>query len=168
MGLKLSRRWTAIAFLASVLPVLVNHLVSHPVALVDLLAPSPIATIFFFYGAVKLLSVPPPDAKVAARFLAGIFAGATLVWCLRMVVIWSSIGGTNESGRADLTIADGDASASHPGTQHTTAVPPFSLRSMRSRPPWAASATTSYAAKLVPGNSMLAVGGEEFVVLLSP
>jgi diguanylate cyclase (GGDEF)-like protein len=105
VGLKLNRRWTAIAFLVSVLPVLVNHLVSHPVVLVDILAPSPIATIFFLYGAVKLLSVPPPDTKVAARFLAGIFAGAALVWSLRMVVIWSSIGGTNEGERADLTIA---------------------------------------------------------------
>jgi diguanylate cyclase (GGDEF)-like protein len=102
---KLNRRWTAIAYLACVLPVLVNHLGSHPVVLVDILAPSPIANLLFLYGAVKLLGAPPPDAKIAARLLAGIFICAVLVWSVRMFAIWSSIGETNSGERADLTIA---------------------------------------------------------------
>jgi diguanylate cyclase (GGDEF)-like protein len=102
---KLNRRWTTIAFLASVLPVLVNHLGSQPSVLVDILAPSPIAGLLFLYGAVKLLRAAPPDAKAASRFLAGIFLCAVLVWSLRLTVIWSSIGGTNDRERADLTIA---------------------------------------------------------------
>ncbi len=102
---RLNRRWTVIAFLASVLPVLVNHLGSQPSVLVDILAPSPIAGLLFLYGAVKLLRAAPPDARVASRFLADVFLCAVLVWSLRVMVIWSSIGGTNDRERADLTIA---------------------------------------------------------------
>jgi diguanylate cyclase (GGDEF)-like protein len=59
----------------------------------------------FILAAVVLVRDPPPDARVAARFLAAIFIFSVLVWSLRMFAIWSSIGGTNDRDRADLVVA---------------------------------------------------------------
>jgi diguanylate cyclase (GGDEF)-like protein len=102
---RLNRRWTTIGFAASVLPIIVNHIGGHYLVLIDILAPAPIANVLFILGAVKLVSDPPPDAKDASRFVAGIFLFSVLVWSLRMLAIWTSIGGTNDRDRADLTIA---------------------------------------------------------------
>jgi diguanylate cyclase (GGDEF)-like protein len=102
---KLNRRWLAAGFLASVVPILWNHLGNHFEVLIDILAPAPLANILFIVAAVALIRVPPPDAKSASRFVAGIFLFSVLVWSCRMVAIWSSIGGTNDRDRADLTIA---------------------------------------------------------------
>jgi diguanylate cyclase (GGDEF)-like protein len=102
---KLNRRWLAAGFLASIAPIIWNHLGNHFVVLVDILSPAPLANILFVIAAVALIRVPPPDAKAASRFVAGIFLFSVLVWSCRMVAIWSSIGGTNDRDRADLTIA---------------------------------------------------------------
>jgi diguanylate cyclase (GGDEF)-like protein len=102
---KLNRRWLAAGLLATIAPIIWNHLGNHFVVLVDILSPAPLANILFIIAAVALIRVPPPDAKAASRFVAGIFLFSVLVWSCRMVAIWSSIGGTNDRDRADLTIA---------------------------------------------------------------
>src|SRR5207244_503707 len=73
--------------------------------LVDILSPAPIANVLFIIGAVMLVRRPPGDAKSAARFLAAILLFSVVVWSLRVLVIWRSVGGTNDRERADLTIA---------------------------------------------------------------
>ncbi len=102
---KLNRRWLAAGFLATIAPIVWNHLGNHFVVLIDILSPAPLANILFIIAAVALIRVPPLDAKAASRFVAGIFLFSVLVWSLRMFAIWSSIGGTNDRDRADLTIA---------------------------------------------------------------
>jgi diguanylate cyclase (GGDEF)-like protein len=102
---RLDRRWTTAGFLASSVPIVLNHFGGHYSVLVDIIAPAPIANVLFVLGAVVLVRRPPVDAKAAARFLAGILMFSVLVWTLRLLAIWSSIGGTNDRDRADLTIA---------------------------------------------------------------
>ncbi len=102
---RLDRRWTAIALVVSLVPLLINHLGGRYEVLVDILAPAPIANVLFVFAVVALLRDPPPSAVGAARFLAAIFAFTVLVWSLRMVAIWASIGGTNDRERADLIVA---------------------------------------------------------------
>jgi diguanylate cyclase (GGDEF)-like protein len=102
---KLDRRWLGIGFVASIVPILWNHLGGNYVVLIDILSPAPLANILFIVGAVALIRVPPADAKAASRFVDGIFLFSVLIWTLRMVAIWASIGGTNDRDRADLTIA---------------------------------------------------------------
>jgi diguanylate cyclase (GGDEF)-like protein len=102
---RLDRRWTTAGFLASIVPIVLNHFGGHYSVLVDIIAPAPIANVLFVLGAVVLVRRPPVDAKAAARFLAGILIFSVLVWTLRLLAIWSSIGGTNDRDRADLTIA---------------------------------------------------------------
>jgi diguanylate cyclase (GGDEF)-like protein len=102
---RLDRRWTTAGFLASIVPIVLNHFGGHYSVLVDIIAPAPIANVLFVLGAVVLVRRPPVDAKAAARFLAGILVFSVLVWTLRLLAIWSSIGGTNDRDRADLTIA---------------------------------------------------------------
>jgi diguanylate cyclase (GGDEF)-like protein len=108
-GFRLNRRWTALGLLASIVPIVANHFANHfgghYSVLVDIIAPAPIANILFVLGAVMLVRDPPPDAKAAARFLAAIFGFSVLVWTLRLIAIWSSLGGTNDRDRADLTVA---------------------------------------------------------------
>ncbi len=104
-GFRLNRRWTALGLFASIVPIVINHLGGHYSVLVDIIAPAPIANILFVLGAVMLVRDPPADAKAAARFLAAIFVFSVLVWTLRLIAIWSSLGGTNDRDRADLTVA---------------------------------------------------------------
>jgi len=104
-GVRLDRRWIGAAYALSVLPILYNHLGGHYLALVDFLAPAPIANVLFVYAAVPLLRRPPPAAYGAARFLAGILLFSVLVWTLRMAAIWTSVGDSNDRDRADLVIA---------------------------------------------------------------
>lgn len=104
---RLNRRWTTLAFLASILPIIVNHVArgaSYSV-LVDFLSPAPIANVLYIIGAVVLIRRPPRAAMHAARFLAGILIFCVGVWTLRMMGLVLSVGATNDRDRADLTIA---------------------------------------------------------------
>jgi lysylphosphatidylglycerol synthetase-like protein (DUF2156 family) len=112
---RLNRRWTTLAFVASILPIVINHVSGHYQVLVDILAPAPIANILFILAAVVLVRRPPPDARFAARFVAGIFAYNVVVWSVRMVAVWESIGGTNDRDRAVL-----DRGSEHGGGAATT------------------------------------------------
>jgi diguanylate cyclase (GGDEF)-like protein len=103
--LRLRRRWLAAGFVASVVPIVVNHLGDHYSVLVDFLSPAPLANLLFLIGAVTLLRDPPPDAKAAARFLSALFLLSIAVWTLRMLLLWLSVGGSNDRDRADLTVA---------------------------------------------------------------
>jgi diguanylate cyclase (GGDEF)-like protein len=102
---RLDRRWTMLAFVATVIPIVINHTAGHYNVLIDILAPGPIANILFMLAAIVLVRRPPPDARFAARFVAGIFTYNVIVWSLRMYLVWASIGATNDRDRADLTIA---------------------------------------------------------------
>jgi diguanylate cyclase (GGDEF)-like protein len=102
---RLNRRWVTAGLIASILPIILNHVGPHYEVLVDILAPAPIANILFIYAAVVLVYDPPSDARSGARFLAGTFIFSVLIWTMRMVAIWTSIGATNDRDRADLTIA---------------------------------------------------------------
>ena len=103
--IRLRRRWLAIGYLVSVIPIVINHLSVHPLVLVDFLAPAPLANILFVIAAVALIRRPPADAKTAARFLAAIFTFAVFVWTLRMLSLGLSVAGTNNRDRGDLIVA---------------------------------------------------------------
>jgi diguanylate cyclase (GGDEF)-like protein len=102
---RLHQRWVLVGLAASILPIVINHLSGHYQVLIDLLAPAPIANVVFLIAAVALLRDPPADAPSAARFLAAIFIYVVLVWTVRIALIVTSIGATNDRDRADLTIA---------------------------------------------------------------
>src|SRR5215831_7985270 len=42
-GTRLNQRWVALAYMASVIPIVVNHLGAQPLVLIDFLAPAPLA-----------------------------------------------------------------------------------------------------------------------------
>jgi len=102
---RLNKRWTAIGYAVSVIPIVVNHIGSHPLVLVDFISPAPLANILFVIAAFGLLRTPPRDAKVSARFLAAGFLFGVLVWTLRMLTLLLSVAGTNDRDHGDLTVA---------------------------------------------------------------
>jgi diguanylate cyclase (GGDEF)-like protein len=102
---RVRRSWILPGFIASVIPIVVNHLVAHPNVLVDILSPAPIANVLFIIAALAFLRDPPPSALYAARFVSGVFLFSVVVWTLRMITILTTIGATNDRDRADLTIA---------------------------------------------------------------
>lgn len=102
---RLRRSWILPGFIASVIPIVINHLVAHPNVLVDILAPAPIANVLFIIAALAFLRDAPPAARNAARFVSGVFLFSVVVWTLRMITILTTIGATNDRDRADLTIA---------------------------------------------------------------
>ena len=98
-------RWLGAAYVATMLPIIANHLGGHYQVLIDLTAPAPLANVLFVIAAVVLLRDPPPDARAAARFLAGTLVFAVAVWSARMWILWLSVGATNDRERGDLTVA---------------------------------------------------------------
>ena len=104
-GFRFSRKWLTIGFVASVLPIVINHLRDEFVVLVDLVSPTPLALVLFVVAIVVLLRRPPADAPNAARYLAGILTFTVVVLLVRISMIVASIGGTNDRERADLVIS---------------------------------------------------------------
>jgi diguanylate cyclase (GGDEF)-like protein len=102
---RFNQRWLLAGFVASVLPVVINHIGANPIVLVDFTSSAPLADVLFLIGAWKLLTDPAPDAKSASRFVAFAFVGSVLVWTLRVAGIFVQIGGTNDRDRADLVVA---------------------------------------------------------------
>jgi diguanylate cyclase (GGDEF)-like protein len=102
---RFNQRWLLAAFLASVLPVVVNHMGANPAVLIDFTSSAPLADVLFLIGAWKLFTDPAPDAKSASRFVAFAFVGSVAVWTLRVAGIFVQIGGTNDRDRADLVVA---------------------------------------------------------------
>ena len=98
-------RWVNAAFAVTVLALIINHLRPVYSVLVDMVAPAPIANILYVFAAVVLIRRPPPDAKSASRFLSGILMFCVVVWTVRLLLIWASLGSSNDRGRADLTVA---------------------------------------------------------------
>ena len=104
-GMRLDRRWTWAAYAVTVAVIAANHLREPYSVLVDLLAPAPLANVLFAIGAFALVRRPPPDARSAARFVAGIFVLCIAVWTVRMLVLWLAMGGANDRERTDLTVS---------------------------------------------------------------
>src|SRR4051812_33484791 len=102
---RLRQRWTTLAFLICVAPIVVNHLRPHPLVLVDFFAPALIANVLFILAAIVLVRDPIADAQSASRFLAALMAFSVAIWTLRMISILTSVGATNDRDRADLVIA---------------------------------------------------------------
>jgi len=102
---RFNQRWLLAGFVASVLPVVINHMRANPIVLVDFTASAPLANVLFLIGAWQLFTDPAPDAKSAARFVAMAFVGSVVVWTLRGAGIFVQIGGTNDRERADLVVA---------------------------------------------------------------
>jgi diguanylate cyclase (GGDEF)-like protein len=102
---RFNQRWLLAGFVASVLPVIVNHMGANPIVLVDFTASAPLADVLFLIGAWQLFADPAPDAKSASWFVASAFIGSVVVWTLRAAGIFIQIGGTNDRDRADLVVA---------------------------------------------------------------
>jgi diguanylate cyclase (GGDEF)-like protein len=102
---RLSQRWLLAGFLVSIGPVIVNHVVQHPVVLIDFVSSAPLANVLFLIGAWKLFTDPAPDARSASRFVAIAFVGSVVVWTARIAGLFVQIGGTNDRDRADLLVA---------------------------------------------------------------
>ena len=80
-------RWVAIA-LVPVISVLVwNNFVGEFRPLVNIVAPTLIAIAAFAFGALKLMTGPPADARAAARLVAVACLVAAGVWSLRLLVL---------------------------------------------------------------------------------
>ncbi len=95
----------AYAGLAVSLTVIVLNNLWWSSALVNYIAPSPIAIFLFVYGFVGLLRAPQDDAVDAARFMAGTMAVSAFVWTLRIAFLLNVLGWNTDRDVADLTIA---------------------------------------------------------------
>jgi len=102
---RLHVRWVAPAYLATLALLIANHLRAQPLVIIDFLGTAPLANVLFLIGAIALLLDPPPDARVAARFLAASFCFALAVWTARLILLWLNVGGSNDRDRADLTVS---------------------------------------------------------------
>ena len=102
---RLDKRWISLALGLTFLVLVLNHARPSYSVIIDMVAPAPIANVLYIIAAIALVREPPGDAKSAARFLAALLVFCVVVWTLRLMVIWSSLGGTNDRDRADLTVA---------------------------------------------------------------
>ena len=102
---RFNQRWLFAGFAVSILPVIVNHTLAHPVVLIDFVSSAPLANVLFLIGAWKLLADPAEDARSASRFVALAFIGSVIVWTARIGGLFVQIGGTNDRDRADLLVA---------------------------------------------------------------
>ena len=100
-----NERWLRAAYLATVLPIALNHLRADYLVIVDFVAPALVAILLFVLAGVVLLRDPPQHARNAARFLAATVFFAALVWSVRIPVLLFSLGGSNDRDRSDLTVA---------------------------------------------------------------
>jgi diguanylate cyclase (GGDEF)-like protein len=73
--------------------------------MIDIAAPTLYATTLYCVAIVWLVRNPPPAAHAAARFLAFSMLAVVVTWGVRFVAIWRSLGGTQDTERADLTIS---------------------------------------------------------------
>ena len=102
---RLNLRWVGAAYVVTILLLVGNHMQQEYSVVFDFVAPSPFPNALIIFAIYALLRSPPPDARTAARFLAGVLAFAVVVWTIRIGFLWASIGDTNDRSRADLTIA---------------------------------------------------------------
>jgi diguanylate cyclase (GGDEF)-like protein len=101
----LNLRWVGAAYLGTIVLLVANHMQQEYSVVFDFVAPSPFPNALFIFAIFALLRSPIPDARPAARFLAGVLIFAVLLWTVRLWFVWKSIGGTNDRTRADFTIA---------------------------------------------------------------
>jgi diguanylate cyclase (GGDEF)-like protein len=72
---------------------------------VNLVAPTPIATVVFAIAAWKVFRQGPEEARVASRFLALCLVLAIATWLLRIAVMSYASGGTWAGEEIDLTVS---------------------------------------------------------------
>jgi diguanylate cyclase (GGDEF)-like protein len=102
---RLRRPWVGAGLLATIVPIVLNHLGDSYVVLVDLAMPVPLACALFATGTLLLLKDPPAEARSGARFLAAILLASAVLWLVRIAAVWQSLGRSNDRDRADLTVA---------------------------------------------------------------
>ena len=96
---RLNLRWVGAAYVVTILLLVGNHMQQEYSVVFDFVAPSPFPNALIIFAIYALLRSPPPDARTAARFLAGVLAFAVVVWTIRIGFLWASIGDTNDSGQ---------------------------------------------------------------------
>ncbi|MDQ6718464.1 MAG: GGDEF domain-containing protein [Gemmatimonadota bacterium] len=102
---RLSWKWVGIGYALTIALMAANHLQAVYSIAFDYLAPAPFPNALFIFAIVALLRNPPPDAKTAARFLAGILIFVVTLWAARVWLMVASLGGTNDRDRMDFTIS---------------------------------------------------------------
>lgn len=102
---RLNKKWVGIAYALTIVLLLWNHSRAVYSVSFDFLAPSPFPNALFIFAAISLLRTPPPDARTAARFLAGILFVIVALWIARVWLIVLSLEGTNDRARMDFVIS---------------------------------------------------------------
>ena len=102
---RLNRRWVGAALAATVLVLAFSNFGGPYSALLNLVAPTPIAIVLFLIGAAMLLRDPPAEATDAAAFMAAILVFAVALWILRNAIMWDALNGVPDRERLDLIIA---------------------------------------------------------------
>lgn len=94
------------AWLLVVIVIGANHLVTAaPLYFVDVAAPTLYSSVLYIGAAVLLLRDPPESATSAARFVSLMAIVAVVIWNLRMVAVWFSLGTANDPERADFAFS---------------------------------------------------------------
>lgn len=94
------------AWFAVVAVIGANHLLlAQPLYFLDVAMPTILSSILYMGAALLLLRDPPASATSAARFVSLMAVLAVLIWNLRMVAVWFSLGTANDPASADLAFS---------------------------------------------------------------
>lgn len=94
------------AWLVVVAVIAANHLLlAQPIYFLDVAVPTVLSSILYIGAAVLLLRDPPSSATSALRFVSLMAVLAVLIWNLRMVAVWFSLGTANDPSSADLAFS---------------------------------------------------------------
>jgi len=91
-------------FLIAVLAVSATHLFGLSIV-IDIAAPTIYASALYVTAAGYLIWQPPAAARAAARFMGTAILVVVLIWNVRLVAIWLSMGGTQDTARADFMVS---------------------------------------------------------------
>lgn len=102
--LRLPRIALTVSFLLATGILVLNHVV-HAGLIVDIATPTLYASLLYAVVSYLLIRYPPPAAKAASRFLVVTVLATLVVWNVRLVFMWISLGTTWKGMRADFTQA---------------------------------------------------------------
>ena len=102
--LRLPRNALTVSFLLATGILVLNHVV-HAGLIVDIATPTLYASLLYAVVSYLLIRYPPPAAKAASRFLVVTVVLTLVVWNVRLVFMWISLGATWKGMRADFTQA---------------------------------------------------------------
>jgi diguanylate cyclase (GGDEF)-like protein len=89
---RLDFRWVGGFWAVTVAILAYNNFSGAPIKLVNLVTPSPIAILLFFYGGGVLLRRPVEAAVNASRFLACVLIACSVIWILRIATLSGVLG----------------------------------------------------------------------------